>query len=43
MSRDILAPGGLGYIVGRMLFLGINDWSRDFSPRLPVAEVWWDY
>lgn len=31
MSREIFAPGGLGYIFGRMLFLGINNWSRYFS------------
>ena len=31
MSREIFTPGGLGYIFGRMLFLGINDWPRYFS------------
>lgn len=31
MSREIFTPGGLDYIFGRMLFLGINDWSRYFS------------
>ena len=31
MSREIFTPGGLGYIFGRMLFLGINDWSRYFT------------
>lgn len=27
MSREIFTPGGLDYIFGRMVFLGINDWS----------------
>lgn len=31
MSRQIFTPGELDYIFGRMLFLGINDWSRYFS------------
>jgi SAM-dependent methyltransferase len=31
VSRDIFTPGGLDYIFGRMLFLGINDWPRYFS------------
>lgn len=31
VSREIFTPGGLDYIFGRMLFLGINDWSRYFS------------
>lgn len=31
MSREIFTPGGLDYVFGRMLFLGINDWSRYFS------------
>ena len=31
MSREIFTPGGLDYIFGRMLFLGINDWPRYFS------------
>ena len=31
MSREIFTPGGLDYIFGRMLFLGINNWSRYFS------------
>jgi len=31
LSREIFTPGGLDYIFGRMLFLGINDWSRYFS------------
>ncbi|KAI2080439.1 hypothetical protein LOZ36_006505 [Ophidiomyces ophidiicola] len=30
-SRDIFTAGGLDYIFGRMLFLGINDWARYFS------------
>ena len=29
--RDIFTPGGLDYIFGRMLFLGISDWARYFS------------
>lgn len=31
VSREIFTPGGLDYIFGRMLFLGINDWTRYFS------------
>ncbi|KAM3080789.1 hypothetical protein ACMFMG_005717 [Clarireedia jacksonii] len=31
MGREIFTPGGLDYIFGRMLFLGINDWARYFS------------
>ncbi|KAL2046765.1 hypothetical protein ABVK25_011553 [Lepraria finkii] len=31
MNREIFTPGVLGYIFGRMLFLGINDWSRYFT------------
>lgn len=31
MSREILAPGGLDYIFGRMLFLGINNWPKYFA------------
>ena len=31
MSREIFAPGGLGYIFSRMLVLGINNWSRYFT------------
>lgn len=31
MGREIFTPGGLDYIFGRMLFLGINDWSRYFA------------
>ena len=31
MSREIFTPGGLDYIFGRMLFLGINNWPRYFS------------
>jgi len=31
MAREIFTPGGLDYIFGRMLFLGINDWARYFS------------
>ena len=31
MSREIFTPGGLDYIFGRMLFLGINNWARYFS------------
>lgn len=31
MSREIFTPGGLDYIFGRMLFLGISDWTRYFS------------
>lgn len=31
MSREIFKPANLDYIFGRMLFLGINDWSRYFS------------
>ena len=31
ISRDIFAPAGLDYIFGRMLFLGISDWTRYFS------------
>ncbi|KAI9760771.1 MAG: hypothetical protein M1835_000110 [Candelina submexicana] len=30
-TREIFTPGGLDYIFGRMLFLGINDWTRYFS------------
>ena len=28
---NIFTPGGLDYIFGRMLFVGINNWSRYFS------------
>ncbi|KAM7189893.1 S-adenosyl-L-methionine-dependent methyltransferase [Rhypophila sp. PSN 637] len=28
---DIFAPNSLDYIFGRMLFLGINDWTRYFA------------
>ena len=31
LTRDIFTPGGLDYIFGRMLFLGISDWTRYFS------------
>lgn len=31
MSREIFTPGGLDYVFGRMLFLGISDWTRYFS------------
>ena len=31
MTREIFTPSGLDYIFGRMLFLGISDWSRYFS------------
>ena len=31
VGREILTAGGLDYIFGRMLFLGINDWSRYFT------------
>lgn len=31
MSREIFTPGGLDYIFGRMLFLGIDNWRRYFS------------
>ncbi|KAL8730724.1 MAG: hypothetical protein Q9181_004575 [Wetmoreana brouardii] len=31
MSREIFNSGKLDYIFGRMLFLGINDWTRYFS------------
>ncbi|KAI9647107.1 hypothetical protein NHQ30_005109 [Ciborinia camelliae] len=31
MSREIFIPGGLDYIFGRMLFLGINNWPKYFS------------
>ncbi|KAI4276899.1 MAG: hypothetical protein L6R38_005551 [Xanthoria sp. 2 TBL-2021] len=31
VSREVFKPGNLDYIFGRMLFLGINDWSRYFS------------
>ena len=31
MSREIFAHGGLGYIFGRMLVPGINNWSRYFT------------
>ncbi|KAL8921869.1 MAG: hypothetical protein Q9172_003802 [Xanthocarpia lactea] len=31
MSREIFTPANLDYIFGRMLFLGINDWTRYFS------------
>ncbi|KAL8726098.1 MAG: hypothetical protein Q9166_006935 [cf. Caloplaca sp. 2 TL-2023] len=30
-SREVFTPGGLDYVFGRMLFLGINDWTRYFS------------
>ncbi|EEP76185.1 predicted protein [Uncinocarpus reesii 1704] len=29
--QEIFAPSGLDYVFGRMLFLGLNDWSRYFS------------
>jgi SAM-dependent methyltransferase len=31
LSQEVFNPSGLDYIFGRMLFLGINDWSRYFS------------
>lgn len=31
MSLEVFTPGGLDYIFGRMLFLGINDWPRFFA------------
>ena len=31
MSLEVFTPGGLDYIFGRMLFLGINDWARYFA------------
>ena len=31
VSREILTAGGFDYIFGRMLFLGINDWSKYFT------------
>ncbi|KAI4161557.1 MAG: hypothetical protein L6R39_000047 [Caloplaca ligustica] len=31
VSREIFKPENLDYIFGRMLFLGINDWTRYFS------------
>lgn len=31
MSKEIFTPGGLVYIFGRMLFLGISDWARYFT------------
>jgi len=31
MGREIFTPDALGYIFGRMLFLGINNWQRYFS------------
>lgn len=31
ISREIFTPAGLDYIFGRMLFLGISDWTRYFS------------
>jgi len=31
ISRRIFTPGGLDYIFGRMLFLGINNWTQYFS------------
>ncbi|TGO14923.1 hypothetical protein BTUL_0046g00110 [Botrytis tulipae] len=31
LSREIFNPGGLDYIFGRMLFLGINNWPKYFS------------
>lgn len=31
MSREIFTPGGIDYVFGRMLFLGINNWPRYFS------------
>lgn len=31
MSREIFTPGGLDYIFGCLLALGINDWPRYFS------------
>ncbi|KAE8149659.1 methyltransferase domain-containing protein [Aspergillus avenaceus] len=30
MNREIFTPGGLDYIFGRMLFLGINNWQQYF-------------
>lgn len=31
ISREIFTSGGLDYIFGRMLFLGISDWTRYFT------------
>lgn len=31
ITREIFTPAGLDYIFGRMLFLGISDWTRYFS------------
>ncbi|KAL8684441.1 MAG: hypothetical protein Q9218_008294, partial [Villophora microphyllina] len=31
MGRELFVPYNLDYIFGRMLFLGINDWTRYFS------------
>ncbi|KAF5856935.1 hypothetical protein ETB97_006516 [Aspergillus alliaceus] len=31
MNREIFTPSELDYIFGKMLFLGINDWSRYFT------------
>ncbi|KAL8786292.1 MAG: hypothetical protein Q9213_002887 [Squamulea squamosa] len=31
VSTEIFTPGGLDYVFGRMLFLGINNWTRYFS------------
>ncbi|KAI4187699.1 MAG: hypothetical protein L6R41_002645 [Letrouitia leprolyta] len=33
-TNPIFTPGGLDYIFGRMLFLGINDWTRYFSTAM---------
>lgn len=30
-TREVLQPGQLDYVFGRMLFLGISDWPRYFS------------
>jgi SAM-dependent methyltransferase len=31
LNREIFTPGGLDYLFGRMLFLGINDWAWYFT------------
>ncbi|KAK9424056.1 putative Methyltransferase domain-containing protein [Seiridium unicorne] len=35
MTRRVFAPGSIDYVFGRMLFLGINDWTRYFSVVTP--------
>ena len=42
MSFEIFTPGGLDYIFGRMLVLGINGWSRYFTTAYhSMKSVWY--